>query len=219
MHRPLLSLGREGRSKARSLPEGDEVGAAFLGDSLLVANWAPTELSKNPFPEDALGAAACLGAAFLGDSVLLANWAPTELSKKPFPEDALGAAAGLGAAFLGDSDLVANWAPTELSKNPPPEETFVGAACLGAAFSGALDPLVDWAATLLSKNDFVVPAANGWFSFMLGWVLAKTAFLRSLAAAFHYTDYQSVLVLTMWNSNKFEHTNSLRSVTRHPHGM
>ena len=49
-----------------------------------MANWEPTELSKNPPPEEALVGEACLGAAFLGDSVLVANWAPTELSKNPF---------------------------------------------------------------------------------------------------------------------------------------
>ena len=115
------------RQQAKSLPEADLagaacLGAAFLGDSLLLANWEPTELSKNP-PEEAFVREECLGAGadFLGDSLLLANWEPTELSKKPPPpeeafvgEDCLGA----GAAFLGDSDLLANWEPTELSKNP-----------------------------------------------------------------------------------------------------
>jgi len=59
------------------------LGAAFLGDSDLLANWAPTLLSKKP-PEEAFVGVACLGAAFLGDSDLLANWAPTLLSKNPF---------------------------------------------------------------------------------------------------------------------------------------
>jgi len=82
----------------------------------VVANWAPTELSKKP-PEEAFLAAARLVAAFLGSSIfLVANWAPTELSKKP--ADGALMAACLGAAFLGASILVANWAPTELSKNP-----------------------------------------------------------------------------------------------------
>jgi len=108
------------------LPEADAVGAAclgaaFLGDSDLLANWEPTELSKKP-PEEAFVGAACVGAAagaaFLGDSLLLANWGPIELSKNPPPEETLVGAACLGAAFLGDSVLVANWAPTELSKNP-----------------------------------------------------------------------------------------------------
>jgi len=93
-------------------------GAAFLGDSLLLANWEPTELSKKPPPEEALVGEACLGAAFLGDSLLVANWEPTELSKNPPPEEALVGVACLGAAFLGDSDLLANWAPTLVSKNP-----------------------------------------------------------------------------------------------------
>ena len=78
------------------MPEEDLVGvaclgAAFLGDSLLLANWEPTELSKKPPPpeeafveEDFLGA----GADFLGDSLLLANSAPTELSKNPLEEPA-----------------------------------------------------------------------------------------------------------------------------------
>ena len=114
------------QQQARSLPEEDLVGAAclgaaFLGDSILLANWEPTLLSKKPPPEDAfvgeedLGA----GAAFLGDSDLLANWEPTLLSKKP-PEEAFVGddCLGAGADFLGDSDLLPNSAPTELSKNP-----------------------------------------------------------------------------------------------------
>ena len=50
------------------------LGAAFLGDSDLLANWEPTLLSKNP-PEEVFGGEDCLGAgaAFLGDSLLLAN--------------------------------------------------------------------------------------------------------------------------------------------------
>ena len=64
------------------------MGAAFLGDSDLVANWAPTEPSKNPFPEDALGAAACLGAAFSGALDPFVDWAATLLSKKDFVEPA-----------------------------------------------------------------------------------------------------------------------------------
>jgi len=97
-------------------------GAAFLGDSLLLAKWEPTELSKNPPTEEGFVGEECLGAgaAFLGDSDLLANWEPTELSKKPPPEEAFVGedCLGAGAAFLGDSLLLANWAPTELSKNP-----------------------------------------------------------------------------------------------------
>ncbi len=91
-----------------------------MGDSLLLANWEPTELSKKPPPEEAFVGAACLGAVFLGDSLLLSNWEPTELSKNPPPEDALVGedCLGAGAAFLGDSARLANWAPTELSKNP-----------------------------------------------------------------------------------------------------
>jgi len=108
------------------LPEADEVraaclGAVFAGAADLEANWEPTELSKNPPPEEAFVGADLVGAAFLGDSDLVANWEPTELSKNPPPpeeafvgEDCLGA----GAAFLGDSDLVANSAPTLLSKKP-----------------------------------------------------------------------------------------------------
>ena len=72
-----------------------EAGAAFLGDSLLLANWEPTELSKNPPPEEAFVGEDCLGEAFLGDSDLLANSAPTLLSKKPFE---------LPAAKLASSD-------------------------------------------------------------------------------------------------------------------
>ena len=152
------------------LGEGACLGAAFLGDSDLLANCEPTEPSKKPFLEDALVGEDCLGAAFLGDSLLLANWEPTELSKKPPPEEAFGGndCLGAGAAFLGDSLLLANWEPTELSKKPPPpEEALVGEDCLGAAFSGALDPLVDWAATLLSKKDFVDPATKLPLSLML----------------------------------------------------
>jgi len=79
------------QQQGRSLPEEDVVGAAclgaaFLGDSDLLANWEPTELSKNPPPEEAFVGEDCLGAgaAFLGDSLLVANWAPTEVSKNPF---------------------------------------------------------------------------------------------------------------------------------------
>ena len=82
------------RQQAKSLPEADLagaacLGAAFLGDSLLLANWEPTELSKNP-PEEAFVGEECLGAGadFLGDSLLLANWEPTELSKNPLEEPA-----------------------------------------------------------------------------------------------------------------------------------
>ena len=105
-----------GNHTARSLPEeaafvwADLVGAAFLGDSLLLANWEPTELSKNP-PEEAFVGEDCLGAgaAFLGDSDLLANWEPTELSKNPPEEAFVGEdCLGAGAAFLGDADLLAN---------------------------------------------------------------------------------------------------------------
>ena len=105
------------KQQARSLPEADVVGAAclgaaFLGDSDLLANWEPTELSKNPPPEDAFVGDDCLGAgaAFLGDSDLLANWEPTLLSKNPPPEDAFVGeeCLGAGAAFLGDSLLLAN---------------------------------------------------------------------------------------------------------------
>ncbi len=85
------------QQQARSLPEADVVGAAclgaaFLGDSLLLANCEPTELSKKPPPEDPLVGEDCLGAGadFLGDSLLLANWAPTELSKNPLEEPAFG---------------------------------------------------------------------------------------------------------------------------------
>jgi len=50
----------------------------------LVANWEPTELSKNPpSPEEDLEGADFVGAAFLGAADLVANWEPTELSKKP----------------------------------------------------------------------------------------------------------------------------------------
>ncbi len=83
------------QQQAKSLPEEDEVGAdclgaAFRGDSDLLANWEPTELSKNPPPEEALVGGEYLGAgaAFLGDSLLLANSAPTELSKNPLEEPA-----------------------------------------------------------------------------------------------------------------------------------
>ena len=116
------------RKQQICLPEAEVVraaclGAAFAGAADLVANWEPTELSKNPPPEEAFVGEDCLGAgaAFLGASDLLANWEPTELSKKPAPpeeafvgEECLGA----GAAFLGDSTRLANWAPTLLSKKP-----------------------------------------------------------------------------------------------------
>ena len=113
----INALGVWQKVRTRSLPEavGDDclgAGAAFLGDSLLLANWEPTLLSKNPPPEDAFVEDDCLGAgaAFLGDSLLLANWEPTLLSKKPPPEEAFVGeeCLGAGAAFLGDSDLVAN---------------------------------------------------------------------------------------------------------------
>ena len=110
----------------KSLPEEDALvgvvclGAAFLGDSLLLANWDPTELSKKPPPEEDFAGEECLGAgaAFLGDSLLLANSEPTDLSKKPPPEEDLLGADGLGAVFLYSADLLANSEPTELSKNP-----------------------------------------------------------------------------------------------------
>ena len=80
------------------------LGAAFLGDSLLLANWEPTLLSKKPPPEELFAGEDCLGAgaAFLGDSLLLANSEPTELSKKPFPDEDLVGEDLVGAAFLGD---------------------------------------------------------------------------------------------------------------------
>ncbi len=159
------------QQEAKSLPEADLagaacLGAAFLGDSLLLANWEPTELSKNP-PEEAFVGGECLGAgaAFLGDSDLLANWEPTELSKNPPPEEPLVGedCLGAGADFLGDSLLLANWEPTELSKKPPPpEEAFVGEDCLGAggAFLGDSDLLANWEPTELSKNPLEEPAAQ-----------------------------------------------------------
>jgi len=58
------------------------LGAAFLGDSDLLANWEPTELSKNPPPEDAFVEADSLGAAFLGALDPLVDWAATLLSRK-----------------------------------------------------------------------------------------------------------------------------------------
>jgi len=55
-------------------------------DPDLLANCAPTELSKKP-EEAFLGAD--LVADFLGSSIfLVANWEPTELSKNPFEEPA-----------------------------------------------------------------------------------------------------------------------------------
>ncbi len=66
--------------RMRSLPEavGEDclgAGAAFLGDSLLLAKWEPTELSKKPPPEEAFVGEDCLGAgaAFFGDSDLVAK--------------------------------------------------------------------------------------------------------------------------------------------------
>ena len=113
------------RKQQICLPEAEAVRAACLGAAFaraadLVANWDPTELSKNPPPEEALVGADCLGAgdAFLRDSLLLAKWEPTELSKNPPPEEAFVGAACLGAAFLGDSARFAKWAPTLLSKKP-----------------------------------------------------------------------------------------------------
>ncbi len=95
---------------------GEEVclGAALLGDSLLLANSEPTDLSKKPPPEEALVGEDCLGASadFLGDSLLLANWEPTELSKKPPPEEALVGEDCLGAAFSGALDPLVDWAAT-----------------------------------------------------------------------------------------------------------
>ena len=125
------------QSTANGSPEEGRAGAeeACLGDSLvgdvdLLANCAPTALSKNPPPEEAgleVGAD-CLGAALDGASDFFANCAPTAPSKKPPPEEVgLGEAGlwdvGLGeAALVGVSDFLANCAPTALSKKPPPEE-------------------------------------------------------------------------------------------------
>ena len=77
------------------LPD-ERTGAACLGDSLvgdadLLANCAPTALSKKPPPEEVgLGEVGLwevgLGeGALVGVSALLANWAPTAPSKKPLP--------------------------------------------------------------------------------------------------------------------------------------
>ena len=114
-------------------------GAACLGASLvgvpdLLANWAPTALSKKPPPEEAgleedEGLEVGLGeAAFVGVSDLFANCAPTALSKKPPPEEAgLEEDEGLEEEGLGEealvgvSDFFANWAPTALSKKPGEE--------------------------------------------------------------------------------------------------
>ena len=63
-----------------------------MGVPDLLANCAPTALSKNPPPEEA------------GLEVGL-------------EEEGLE-----GGALVGVSDFFANWAPTALSKNPPPEE-------------------------------------------------------------------------------------------------
>jgi hypothetical protein len=58
-----------------------------FADPDLLANCAPTELSKKPPEEAFLGAD--LVADFLGSSIfLVANWEPTELSKNPFEEPA-----------------------------------------------------------------------------------------------------------------------------------
>ena len=61
-----------------------------MGVPDLLANCAPTALSKKPPPDEAgleVGED-CLGAALVGVSDFLANWAPTALSKKPPPEEA-----------------------------------------------------------------------------------------------------------------------------------
>ena len=70
------------------------MGASLVGDAALLANCAPTALSKKPPPEEVgLGEVGLwevgLGeAALVGVSDFLANWAPTAPSKKPPPEEA-----------------------------------------------------------------------------------------------------------------------------------
>ena len=89
-------------SQLEHLPD-ERAGAACLGDSLvgdadLLANCAPTALSKNPPPEE-------VGLGEVG------------LEEVGLEEVGLG-----DAALVGVSDFLANWAPTALSKKPPPEE-------------------------------------------------------------------------------------------------
>ena len=99
----------------------DCLGDPLVGDADLLANCAPTALSKNPPPEEAgLEEVAGLEEEGRGDEALvglsdfLANWAPTALSKKPPPEEVglgevgLEDEACLGAALVGVSDLLAN---------------------------------------------------------------------------------------------------------------
>ena len=91
----LLRL--QGSDQASPLPvegRGACLGASLLGVPDLLANCAPTALSKKPPPEEAgleevgLGEEGLGEAALVGVSDFLANCAPTALSKKPPPEEA-----------------------------------------------------------------------------------------------------------------------------------
>ena len=66
-------------------------GAAFLGDSLLVANWAPTELSKKPFEEPA------------AQHFLITVWAKIGTSKHNFKLDLCQLVAVLGVLWHPES--------------------------------------------------------------------------------------------------------------------
>ena len=80
-------LPDEGRAGAACL------GASLVGDADLLANCAPTALSKKPPPEEVGLGEVGLWEVGLGDAALegvsdfFANWAPTALSKKPPPEE------------------------------------------------------------------------------------------------------------------------------------
>jgi len=183
------------QQEAKSLPEADLagaacLGAAFLGDSLLLANWEPTELSKNP-PEEAFVGGECLGAgaAFLGDSDLLANWEPTELSKNPPPEEPLVGedCLGAGAAFLGDSDLLANWEPTELSKNPLEEPA-----------AQRLNVRV-WAKVGPSKHDIMHNCSTLWQRLALP-STCNILFHEQLRASYQAGNNQLIQLLRCWCS-------------------
>ena len=74
------------------------MGDSLVGDADLLANCAPTALSKKPPPEE-------VGLGEVG------------LEEEGLEEERLG-----DEALVGVSDFLANWAPTALSKKPPPEE-------------------------------------------------------------------------------------------------
>ena len=106
-----------GRRHSANLPDAaclgaEEAGGALVGDADLLANCAPTALSKKPPPEE-------VGLGEVG------------LEEVGLWEVGLG-----DAALVGVSDFFANWAPTALSKKPPPEEAGLEVPATGGQIVG-----------------------------------------------------------------------------------